>query len=107
MWRTGLAKTDFSFSNTFGTRIPLVLEYLCPNTFGFEYLWVVYRVEGTHVMCRYNPDMMCVTEYGSRCSTQHQLPWQPTESLAAHKLYLVDGDCSSGRPMASIMMVTI
>ena len=42
MWRTGLEKTDFSFSNTFGTRIPLVLEYLCPNTFGFEYLWVVY-----------------------------------------------------------------
>ena len=43
MWRTDLAKIDFSFSNTFGTRIPLVLGYLCPNTFGFEYLWAVYR----------------------------------------------------------------
>ena len=43
MWRTDLAKIDFSFSNTFGTRIPLVMEYLCPNTFGFEYLWAVYR----------------------------------------------------------------
>ena len=40
-WRTGLAKPNFSFSNTFGTRIPLVWEYLCPNTFDFEYLWVV------------------------------------------------------------------
>ena len=40
---TDLAKINFSsFSNTFGTRIPLVLEYLCPNTFGFEYIWVVY-----------------------------------------------------------------
>ena len=34
-------------SNTFGTRIPLVLEYLCPDTFGFEYLWVVLRRVGS------------------------------------------------------------
>ena len=48
MRRTGLAKTHFPFSNTFaiGTCIPLVLEYRCPNTFDFEYMWVVYREGG-------------------------------------------------------------